>query len=78
MNFDPNNLPFDAVWIPVIIALAIWSGIWKAIGLYRAGADRSVGWFIVMFILNTVGILEIIYIFAVSRPRRDSATHARA
>ncbi len=63
-----NNFPG---WlILVVIVLAIWGAIWKGIGLWRAGADRNLPWFVVMFVINTVGILEIVYIFAISRPKR--------
>jgi methionyl-tRNA synthetase len=64
-----NHLPWWAVFF-IIIPLAVWSAIWKAIALYRAGGDRSVGWFVALFLFNTVGILEIVYIFAVSKPKR--------
>jgi hypothetical protein len=43
--------------------------IWKAIALWRAGRRADLAWFIVMCVVNTVGILEIVYIFAVSRRR---------
>lgn len=59
--------------IIVLLLLVVWEGIWKGIALWRAGRDGSIGWFVVMFIINTVGILEIIYIFAVSNPKRRAA-----
>lgn len=58
---------------PVVIAislLAIWSFIWKAFALYRAGSNRSPGWFIVLAFVNTLGILEILYLAIFSRRRR--------
>lgn len=45
-----------------IIVVGLWSLIWKGFALYRAGANRSNGWFIVLFILNTAGILDILYL----------------
>jgi hypothetical protein len=59
--------------IALVIVLGIWEAVWKAIALWRAGNDRNLLWFVLMFVLNTVGILEIIYIFAISRPRRRAA-----
>lgn len=49
-------------FMPVIIILALWSGVWKALALYRAGKVRDVGWFVVLFLVNTLGILEILYL----------------
>ncbi|MCU1413498.1 MAG: hypothetical protein JWN80_838 [Microbacteriaceae bacterium] len=54
--------------IILIVILGLWEAVWKAIALWQAGRNRHLAWFIVMFILNTAGILEIVYIFAVGRP----------
>jgi methionyl-tRNA synthetase len=37
--------------------------VWKGIALWRAGRNGNLGWYIVLFVINTAGILEIIYIF---------------
>ncbi len=57
----------------LVISLAvIWSMAWKGIALWRAGRNRNLVWFIVMFIVNTLGILEIIYIFAFSQKKKEA------
>jgi hypothetical protein len=48
--------------IPVIAILAIWDTVWKLIGMWRAGRNNHLAWFICIFIFNTIGILPIIYI----------------
>lgn len=53
----------------LIITLAIWSFIWKGFALYRAGLNRSVPWFVVLFILNIAGILEILYLFVFGKKK---------
>ncbi len=60
--------------IAIVVVLGVWEAVWKALGLWRAGVDRNLLWFVLMFVLNTLGILEIIYIFGISRPRRARAT----
>ena len=47
--------------------LLLWSAVWKGFALYRAGANRSPGWFVCLLIFNTVGILEILYLFVFSK-----------
>lgn len=47
--------------------LLVWVMIWKGFALWRAARNESVGWFIAFMILNTVGILEILYIFVFSK-----------
>jgi len=44
-------------------ALMIWSLAWKGVALWKAAKNGHKKWFIAMFIINTVGILEIVYIF---------------
>jgi methionyl-tRNA synthetase len=48
---------------PWLIALiVIWSIAWKAIATWHAARNSQLGWFIALFIINTVGMLEIIYL----------------
>ena len=61
----------NALLITVFIVLMVWSIVWKGIALWRAGRNNHLAWFIVMLIINTVGILEIIYIFAFSRKKQN-------
>jgi methionyl-tRNA synthetase len=58
------------LWL--FIVLAIWSGIWKLLALWKAARKNSVAWFIVLGIVNTVGILEILYIFWLSKLGKKS------
>lgn len=65
------------VWTPYLqyswlfIILAIWGLTWKGIALWKAARNQSKPWFIVLLILNTLGILEILYIFVFS-PKNKS------
>lgn len=58
-------LPTWAIW--TIVILGLWSAIWKALALYRAGTRHSKVWFVVLFVVNTAGILEIFYLFFFSK-----------
>ncbi|MEK7187004.1 MAG: DUF5652 family protein [Patescibacteria group bacterium] len=51
----------------LIAILAIWSLIWKGLALWKAASLRQKYWFIALLIINTLGILEIIYYFFVSK-----------
>ena len=61
--------PNVAVMLLVTILAVVWSMAWKGVALWRAGRNAHLVWFIVLFIVNTLGILEIIYIFAFSRKK---------
>lgn len=53
---------------PVLVAsLVIWSLIWKGLALWQAARRNEQKWFIVLLILNTVGILELIYLGFVAK-----------
>jgi len=51
----------------LIIALIVWSFVWKGLALWKASSLRQKWWFIAILVINTLGILEIIYYFFVSR-----------
>lgn len=46
----------------LFILLAIWEIIWKGIALWKCGRNNQVVWFIAILIINSVGILPIIYL----------------
>lgn len=46
-----------------LFILATWSLIWKGLALYKAARKEAKIWFVILLIVNTVGILEILYFF---------------
>ena len=70
--FFPNLIIF---WL-VTSLLVVWSMVWKGIALWRAGRNSHLIWFIALFIVNTLGILEMIYIFAVAPKRAELGQEA--
>lgn len=48
--------------MPIIIILAIWEGVWKLIAMWKAGRNNHLVWFICIALINTAGILPIVYI----------------
>jgi hypothetical protein len=52
-----------------VIGISIWAAIWKGFALWRAARRKQKGWFICLFIFNTAGILEILYLFVFSKKR---------
>jgi methionyl-tRNA synthetase len=51
--------------------LIVWSLIWKGIALWHSARNTQTAWYVAMFILNTVGILEIVYLLFF-RPRGNA------
>ena len=49
--------------------IVIWVLPWKGVALWRTAKNTHRAWFIAMLVLNTLAILEIIYIFYFSKPK---------
>jgi len=62
-----NSYTFSTETTLLLITVLVWSYVWKGLALWRAGRRGDKVWFIVLLILNTAGILEILYIFYFSR-----------
>ena len=66
----PYNMSYFGPWQLLLLLLAVaWSAPWKGIALWRASRNGSLIWFIVLLVVNTLGILEIIYIFGFSQKK---------
>ena len=53
---------------PVWIGLAIvWVLIWKGLALWCAAQLQQKNWFVALMIVNTLGLLEIFYLFVISK-----------
>lgn len=51
--------PYYEIWLPCLL---LWELVWKGFALWRAGRNNQPNWFVFLLILNTVGILPIIYL----------------
>jgi hypothetical protein len=52
----------DLSWIILIIILAVFEIIMKGITLWKCGRNNQINWYIAILILNTAGILPVIYL----------------
>ena len=57
-----------------IIILVIWSLIWKGLALWKSARAGQMAWFVVLLVINTLGILEMLYIFIFSRKQNPPQT----
>ena len=60
-----EKLLTDYMW--VIVVLVVWATPWKGMALWRAARRGHIGWFIVLLVVNTLAILDILYIFIFSK-----------
>lgn len=62
-TFIANN-----IWI--FIALGIWEWIWKSIALWKAARNNQLCWYIAVLLINSAGILPIVYLKFFQKPRK--------
>lgn len=51
----------------LLILLLVWNLFWKGFALWHSAKRHETWWFIAMLVINTAGILEIIYIFFIAK-----------
>jgi len=57
---------------PVLIFLIlVWTLPWKGLALWKAAKNNHKGWVVVLLVLNTLAILEILYIFVFSKKKSN-------
>lgn len=58
-------LPPEAA--PFLLVLLAWSFIWKGLALWHSARRSDTIWFVILLFVNTMGILEIVYLFVFAK-----------
>lgn len=53
----------------ILLPLVAWSLFWKGLALWRAAKDNQQYWFTVILIINTLGVLEIVYLLRFAKKK---------
>ena len=53
----------------VVFALVLWSIYWKARALWHSARKGEKIWFVVFLVVNTLGILEILYLYVFNKKK---------
>lgn len=73
------NSPYGPVlfvaFAAIVAATLLWTLVLKGYALWFAARNNQRGWFIALLIINTVGILEIIYLiwYRPKTPTKDES-----
>jgi hypothetical protein len=62
--FSLNGVPTVALFI-----IFLWSLFWRGLALWNSARHSQRNWFLIFLIVNTVGILEIIYLFGFAKKK---------
>lgn len=60
-----------SIFIPLILVIALWTIVLKGYALWHAARGSQKWWFIALLVINTIGILEIVYLIWF-RPKSDT------
>lgn len=63
-----DQISLSNPWVVMVIFL--WTLPWKGIALWKSSRQNEKRWFIILLLINTIGLLEIIYIFVFSKKKK--------
>lgn len=49
-------------FVMILVLLLIWDLIWKGLSLWKAARNNQSAWFIALILINSLGLLPIIYL----------------
>ncbi|MGD0328666.1 MAG: DUF5652 family protein [Minisyncoccia bacterium] len=72
--YSPFTLGFMSIFAPLVLIVVLWTVILKGYALWHAARGNQKWWFVALLIINTLGILEIIYLIWF-RPSASNTHH---
>jgi len=54
----------------LLLLVVLWSLFWKGMALWRSARQNQRNWFVALLVINTLGILEIIYLAFFAKKKR--------
>jgi len=72
-QFFTGGTPAATISMWIFIALVAWSLAWKGVALWKAARNNQMYWFAALMVINTVGILEIIYIYVFAQKKPEAS-----
>jgi len=70
-KFFTAGSPAPEISIWLFVVLVAWSLAWKGAALWKAARNNQLYWFAALMVINTVGILEIVYIYVFAKKRPE-------
>ncbi len=53
----------------IYLIIGLWTVLWKGISLWKSAKNGQKYWFIALLLLNTVGIVDILYLFVFAKEK---------
>ncbi len=55
------------IGLPFMLMLLLWALFWKGLALWHAARRDEPWWFVALLVFNTMGLLEILYLFVFAK-----------
>ncbi len=62
-----NNITYWLSQPQFYVPFLVWSIFWKGFALWKSATKKQLVWFIFLLNINTLGLLEILYVFFFNR-----------
>ncbi len=72
---SPFTTGFMLALMPLLLVVALWTIVIKGYALWHAARGNQKWWFVALLIVNTLGILEIVYLIWF-RPNSSHSHHS--
>ena len=66
-----NESQITSMGLALFVILMIWSLVWKGLALWKSAQLGKKWWFVALLLVNTLGILEMLYIFVFSKIKKE-------
>lgn len=66
-----NDSQITSMGLALFVILMIWSLVWKGLALWKSAQLGKKWWFVALLLINTLGILEMLYIFVFSKIKKE-------
>ena len=60
----------------LLVIVLLWTLVWKGMALWKAAQEKNKVWFVVLLLVNTVGILDILYLYVFSKKKSGQPVEA--
>ena len=54
-----------------LLGVLLWTMPWKGVALWKAARNSHKRWFVAILLVNSLALLEIIYIFFLSKKKKE-------
>ena len=67
---EPTLIESPLFWSLILVAV-VWTLFWKGLAMWHAARRKESAWFVILLLFNTLGILDMAYLFGIAKIKSD-------